>query len=304
MLRTGVPLHNSRSIFYYLCMQRIKYSQKEYALEIFSSQAYFIVNKRLLIHYGPEVAIFLSNLIDRYKYFLDKESLKDDWFFMTHEKQMEQTGLTITKIRNCKNKLINDHILRVERRGTPAKEWYFIRFTKLLQLILPLPASRQETVCQDVRLRDEYNKTINNNKKNITKKEIKVKLSKRERAVVFLPLAQYLSKIICSSKNMKHTTQQLHSWAYDICQLVEDNGITETRIKQALIWYEKNIGGQYIPVIESGKSLKEKFSKLEAAMTRTNFKFSNLPEKKLEYGEWWYLRKDGKYYNKSNRMLM
>ena len=50
--------------------------------------------------------------------------------------------------------------------------------------------------------------------------------------------------------------------------MVEDNGVTEDRINIALKWYNNNIGGEYIPVIESGSSLRNKFDKLESAMYR------------------------------------
>ena len=63
----------------------------------------------------------------------------------------------------------------------------------------------------------------------------------------------------------------LTSWANEIRKLVEIDGVSIQRVETALDWYEENIGGQYIPVIESGSSLRNKFIKLEDAMRRVNW---------------------------------
>ena len=98
--------------------------------------------------------------------------------------------------------------------------------------------------------------------------EEKKKPNAQERNKQYLPLAECLSKIICSKKNIKHTRNQINSWTNDIRRLHEDNGIDPERIKSVLSWYQKNIGGQYIPVVESGSSLRIKFTKLEDAIER------------------------------------
>jgi hypothetical protein len=94
------------------------------------------------------------------------------------------------------------------------------------------------------------------------------KPSIKKRNTKFLQTAIRLSDIIKQTKNMKHTHQQIKSWTNDLRLLNEGNGIDQDRMDKALDWYEKNIGGEYIPVIESGSSFREKFIKLEAAMKR------------------------------------
>ena len=133
-------------------MERTKYIQTQeiYALELFSSDAFLTINKQLLKHYGPEVSIFLSNLVDKYKYYKDRDHLKDgDWFYITHENQIEQTGLTLTKLRACKTILKNDNILEVRLKGIPAKEWYKLNFKELLDII-PISAIRHGIERQSV----------------------------------------------------------------------------------------------------------------------------------------------------------
>ena len=76
--------------------------------------------------------------------------------------------------------------------------------------------------------------------------------------------------MIKSKKNIQFPADQIQSWAREIRILSEENKIPVPRIKEALKWYHDNIGGEYIPVIESGSSLRSKFLKLEAAIARSN----------------------------------
>ena len=284
--------------------QPINFYNTRYALEIFSSEAYLSVNKRLLYHYGPNIAIYLSNLVDKYKYFKDKKESNGDWFYIIHKNQKEQTGLTITKIRSCKLKLKQDGILTTLMKGSPPKEWYKINFQLLLQLIIPAPVKRQETLRLNVRKTDEYgiSKDIPF-KDNIYNDSESKKKTATERSLQYLPLANYLSNIIRRNKNITHLPRHLKTWSNEIRKLSEENSISYKRIKAALQWYRKNIGGQYIPVIESGRSLREKFAKLEAAVARNDFITHEKPKTIMRYGEDWDLRKDGNYYNDEGQLL-
>jgi hypothetical protein len=121
---------------------------------------------------------------------------------------------------------------------------------------------------------NSINALSTNNKKNIfppTKKNNKKSI--QERNLKYIPIAEKLSKIICQNKNMLHTSIQIKSWANDIRQLEENNGIDFSRIKNALDWYNDHIGEQYCPVIESGNSLRAKFTKLESAIERENYNY-------------------------------
>lgn len=132
----------------------------------------------------------------------------------------------------------------------------------------------------------------------------KIHPTRKERNEKYLPLAEYLSKIIQSNKNIKHTSRQLFSWADNIRQLEENDGISYDRINNALIWYEKHIGEDYVVEIESGSSLKDKFIRLETASKKTNtFKRKVDPEKIIRYGEDWFLQSDGKYRNSEGTLF-
>ncbi|HUX57833.1 MAG TPA: hypothetical protein VMV77_12720 [Bacteroidales bacterium] len=141
-----------------------------------------------------------------------------------------------------------------------------------------------------------YNNINTNNTNN---KKINNTLSPtQEKNKIYLPLAKYLYKIISSSKNVKYNLGQIKPWANEIRKLSETNKVSYERIEKALQWYEKNIGGQYIPVILSGTSLREKFVKLEDAMKRGKYDTNNgKPDSMIEYGERWELQENGQYRN-------
>jgi hypothetical protein len=90
----------------------------------------------------------------------------------------------------------------------------------------------------------------------------------KDKLASFLPLAKKLAETVQSSKNIKVSQTKLTSWANEIRKLSQVEGVEPARIEKALDWYADHIGGQYIPVIESGSSLRTKFVKLEEAMKR------------------------------------
>lgn len=139
-----------------------------------------------------------------------------------------------------------------------------------------------------LRTNNKMLKGLINNNNSSTEKSSTKKLDKNK---IYLPIAKELSLIIQTKKNIKHTPSQIAGWADDIRKLKEQNGVSIKRMKIILNWYEANIGGKYIPVVESGKSFREKFLKLEAAKEREDQSYSNqwmdetAPEKEYEEGE-------------------
>jgi len=101
------------------------------------------------------------------------------------------------------------------------------------------------------------------------------RLTMKERNKLYLPLVKVLAKIIKQKKNITITSHQLSSWSDEIRKLAENNEVSISRIRKTLQWYQNNIGGEYVPVIESGNSLRMKFMKLEAAMERSKLPPTN-----------------------------
>lgn len=123
------------------------------------------------------------------------------------------------------------------------------------------------------------------------------KPSSKERSKKYLPVARYLSKIINQTKNITHTPKQLESWSNEIRRMVEDHSIDLGRIKTVLKWYSHNVGGQYVPVVESGASLRSKFIRLEASMERNGYSSPAEPTEDVQFKDVLPEGKAERFYN-------
>lgn len=85
----------------------------------------------------------------------------------------------------------------------------------------------------------------------------------------FIPLAQNLAEIIQTKKNIKHPPKQISSWACEFQRLEKTNGVSIQRMQTCLDWYAEHIGEPFTPVIESGRSFRDKFMRLEDAVQRS-----------------------------------
>jgi hypothetical protein len=86
----------------------------------------------------------------------------------------------------------------------------------------------------------------------------------------YFPIVSKLEIIITSKKRIKIDGRKRSAWANSVRQLVELDGVEIERVEDALRWYERHHMDDYVPVIESGSSLREKFTKLEAAIERAH----------------------------------
>lgn len=121
-----------------------------------------------------------------------------------------------------------------------------------------------------------------NSKLNVIDKSITVRPKingksslKENNNTIYFKLAKKLSKIIRIKKNITHTTVQIKAWSEELRKLDTVNKVNSTRQKEVLKWYKKAIGGKYVPVVESGKTFRDKFTKLEDAMSRDASEHSN-----------------------------
>ena len=80
--------------------------------------------------------------------------------------------------------------------------------------------------------------------------------------------AERLSEIVKKQKNVNIDEQKINQWAKSIDLLIKKDGVDEERIERALTWYSENVGGDFVPDIECGKTFREKFGKIESAIKR------------------------------------
>lgn len=110
---------------------------------IISDSAYLLVNKKLIYTFGLEPAVFLSNLINKYFYFKDKNQLKNNsWFYLVHEQQINEIGISLLKLRKCKVQLKEFGVIDTKMIGVPAKEYYKIDFNILFELLTENPVQQ------------------------------------------------------------------------------------------------------------------------------------------------------------------
>ena len=250
-----------------------KLSLSEYeilAMEAFKTDDFLILNKKLIRSLGLVSAAIMANYIDKDKYFRSQYPENRGWFFLTYKDQQELLNIGLYSLKKTKTFLINKNILITKRQGVPAKEWYRINYKKLIHAIGLVDTKSSALV--DTKSSALYKK--NKYKKNKYKEYSESKNSDkkppiRERNKQYIPICERLDKIIQSHKNIKHTPSQLKSWSNEIRKLTEENGVPTDRIHKALDWYEKNIGrDEYVVVIQSGSSLRNKFIQLENAIER------------------------------------
>lgn len=84
-----------------------------------------------------------------------------------------------------------------------------------------------------------------------------------------------LENILFKYHNRKFETK---NWADSIDKMLRIDKIPFDDVIKNLNWYNEHIGEKYIPVIESGKSLREKYTKLENAVKRREDKSEYVPQ--------------------------
>lgn len=80
--------------------------------------------------------------------------------------------------------------------------------------------------------------------------------------------AQTMFEVALLRRNQKTTPQKMATWANTIRLMEERDGISLSEIDNALEWYRHHWNDQYVPVIESATSLRDKWSKLVNAIER------------------------------------
>lgn len=117
-----------------------------------------------------------------------------------------------------------------------------------------------------------------------------------KRAEKYKPLVSKLAKIICRKKNVNHTPVQLRGWMHEFRKLEENHGVSYDRMETVLKWYNENIHGEYVPVVESGYSFRNKFLRLEDAMNRKEYNGNSKKQKFIiDDGIRYNLCEDGRY---------
>lgn len=130
--------------------------------KLLAVDGYIVVNKELIKQLGLHEAIIIGELCSEYNYWDAHEKLKNDMFYSTRENIEKNTGLNEHYQRKAFATLQEYEVIKIEKKGLPAVNYYKINFDKLFSL-LTTSAPRDEGLV--VKTMDLNNNT-NNNKDN------------------------------------------------------------------------------------------------------------------------------------------
>lgn len=127
------------------------------------------VNKWMLRIYGPEVAVFISNLIDKHLYWKDHNKNFDGSFFHPYKTQTYETKMSTDILRKCKEKAVLNDWITTRLKGIPPKEWYVLNMEHSdIQLMMgksngmPL----ENPINYDGKIQSIYKETLNKENNN------------------------------------------------------------------------------------------------------------------------------------------
>ncbi|MBE0583491.1 MAG: hypothetical protein IH612_06955 [Desulfofustis sp.] len=84
----------------------------------------------------------------------------------------------------------------------------------------------------------------------------------------YMELAESLKRVVLLRRNRIIPDRHVVSWAKEIRRMVKIDKITPAQIETAINWYERHWMDDYVPEIESAKSLREKWASLLRAIDR------------------------------------
>lgn len=115
-------------------------------LDAFKSTGFIVVNKTLIKKLGIIGAVILSNYLDKYIYFKTQDQLEDNMFFLTYKQQIHQLNIPEHTLIIWRKRLQDIGILKIKRKGLPAKDWYSIDFHTLSNYIYNIHGESQRQV--------------------------------------------------------------------------------------------------------------------------------------------------------------
>lgn len=228
-------------------MKRIKITptevdmdQHQLFLEIISNESFLSINKSIIkwcykkFEVGIEMAAYISNLYDCFKYANQMGKLQEDGsFYLRMDDQESQLGISKFRLRKLKQKLIDANIIMVEKRGLPAKDYYLFNFKVLQERFTGyLNTSSKETKPLGEKKLNHlpiYNKNIlNKNKKSVFAKTQKIP-SQEKRILPKEKILKFFSHLPDSWDRDEKLFQALSSYITHRQEL--GRGLTPTAIK-------------------------------------------------------------------------
>jgi len=137
---------------------------------ILASTPFLILNKSLLVAFGIDANVVLSHLYQQQNYFKEQGQLVNGMFFCTTENISCVTTLSYYQIKQAINTLTKWGIIKVKRKGVPAKLYFQIDESQILKNLNSSIKKTSILECENFNNKTLKNlRTINKNKEIIIK---------------------------------------------------------------------------------------------------------------------------------------
>jgi hypothetical protein len=270
-------------------------------LQLVSNDQFFTLYKPLLRACGKagrlDAAIFLTNIVDKLRYFASNDMLDEDGgFFLTHECQTDELGVSEKVLRRLKKFWTSNGVLSTKFKGAPAKEFYYIDPDALAVFLgdggVGLGVPKRSGL--GVPKRSGMYHTNNNNKDNHNKQRNvggpkkryrntqpgKANRTPQERNKPLQPepkpgsfqtnhaLAQGLARVLGRKNDEVYQNGMIIAFRDHCIAKLRQRGVSKKLIYEAMYWYQENWDQPYVPEISNGFEFRDKFGKLRSAMKR------------------------------------
>ena len=132
---------------------------------ILASSPFLILNKSLLVAFGIEANVVLSHLYQQQNYFKETNQLINGMFFCTTENISCVTTLSYYQIKQAITTLTKWGIIKVKRKGVPAKLHFQIDESQILKNLNSSIKKTSILDCENFNIKTSKNlNSINNNK--------------------------------------------------------------------------------------------------------------------------------------------
>jgi len=132
---------------------------------ILASTPFLILNKSLLVAFGIDANVVLSHLYQQQNYFKEQGQLVNGMFFCTTENISCVTTLSYYQIKQAINTLTKWGIIKVKRKGVPAKLYFQINESQILKNLNSCIQKTSILDCENFNIKTSKNlNSINNNK--------------------------------------------------------------------------------------------------------------------------------------------
>jgi len=268
--------------------------REQYAFEIESAcgAAFLRVNRNLkyLFDFQPILILLMSILMERFV--LEKKEkrllVRRDgvWFFYPSKYFYNEFRIKRKAEQRWFRKLKEMGFVETKMSGNPAKRIvhitpYFLaqiksisdgpikepptKWTRPPEDRAPAGSSIGPALNRNNRLNNKYSHSagVRGSVKGFSKQK-----KEHKHAIHWYNKAAHILFEGLKERNMVGKVPNLNNWAQDFRKLHELDQVPKKQIRAVLNWYCHNIRGEYVPVVQSGKSFRDKYDKLLAALER------------------------------------